>query len=164
MDGLIMSPAIGEKVVRYVGDRLRFTFRRPASPLPAGKAFLRTNIGNARRLRRDVIQGHSGHVLLAETFWRDVPMQQVEGEWVVELTLTEVGYFEAKAFFVDENRRQHWPSGNNVGIAIHPNAYRTANTVYCAFIRMFGETKTAFSTQNEALDLQFTKLDKQGYT
>ncbi len=164
MDGLIMFPAVGEKVLRYVGDRLRFSFRKLSSPLPKGKAFLRTNIGHAGRIRHDIIEGYRGHVLLTGTSWRDIPMREKGDEWSIELTVTEVGFFEAKAYLIDEDRRQQWPSGDNISITVHPNTYRTANTVYCAFTRMFGETKTAVSTRNEALDLQFTRLDKQGYT
>ncbi|MDB6036470.1 MAG: amylo-alpha,6-glucosidase, partial [Verrucomicrobiales bacterium] len=159
-----MSPAIGEKILQYVGDRICFTFVQSPVQSKSAKAFLRTNIGRASGLRHDIIEGYSGHVALTGTCWRDIPMRLDADRWTVELTLSEVGFFEAKAFLVDDQGRQHWPAGENAGITVHPSAYRTGNTIYCAFTRMFGETKTALSTQNEALDLELTKLDRQGYT
>src|SRR5436190_22016565 len=85
-------------------------------------------------------------------------------EWVRELTLTETGFFRAKAYAIDLDGRQHWPDGDDVGISVHADQYRTANTIYCAFIRMFGETKLARTTENPELEARLKKLDAQGYT
>ena len=91
-------------------------------------------------------------------------MTQHQQEWQLELPLTEVGYFKAKAYAVDPKGWQHWPEGPDIGISVHPDSYRTANTIYCAFTRMFGPTKTFVSTQDEKLENQFRQLDRQGYT
>ena len=64
---------------------------------------------------------------------------------------------------MDERGWQHWPTGADLGITLHPDRYRTANTIYCAFVRMFGETKTALSTIDEERDELLKKLDAQGY-
>jgi len=84
--------------------------------------------------------------------------------WSLELPLAEAGYFKAKAYLIDPKGWQHWPEGPDAGISVHPDAYRTANTIYCAFPRMFGATKTAIKTQNEKLESQFQQIEQQGYT
>ncbi len=83
----------------------------------------------------------------------------------LELPLTEPGYFKAKAYLIDPQGWQHWPDGPDVGISVHPDAYRTANTIYCAFTRMFGGTRTlAQARRTKSWRQQFKQLDKQGYT
>ena len=91
-------------------------------------------------------------------------MEVKEGEWRRDLTLCEVGYFRAKAYAIDSQGRQYWPDGPDAGISIHPDSYRTANTIYCAFVRLFGETRTAITARNISLEDQLAQLDKRGYT
>jgi len=161
-----MTPAPGERLVRFVGDRIEFRLA-PASggPLPPGwQAFLRTNLGRAAIRRQEIIRAQSGRLALAHSAWRDIPMQVEKGEWRREITLTETGYFRAKAYVTDEHGRQLWPEGPDAGVSIHPDSYRTANTLYCAFVRMFGPTRTATSTKNPTLEEQLSELDKRGYT
>ena len=57
----IMIPAAGERLQRFVGDRVRFTLRdREGRPLPEGwRARLRTNLGRAELLRDEIIQAHT---------------------------------------------------------------------------------------------------------
>ena len=144
MDKLIMSPAPGERLLRFVGDRVRFSLRPPQGPPPGARALLRTNLGKAARLRQEIIATHAGKNPFSVAFWRDVPLlRESYGEWAVELPLTDVGFFRAKSYLVDADGRQVWPDGPDAGISVHPSAYRTANTIYCAFPRMFGPSKTA---------------------
>src|SRR5208283_3079838 len=75
----------------------------------------------------------------------------------------EAGFFRAKAYLVDAGSWQHWPPGPDVGIAVHPSAYRTANTIYCAFPRMFGPSKTARVTQDATTEKELNKWDNRGY-
>lgn len=166
MHKLIMTPPPGQRVLRFVGDRLAFTLKESdGRPLREGwRALLRTNLGRGAQLRHEIIHAHTGRFALGQASWHDIPMQFQEGEWRRDLALTEVGYFKAKAYAVDAQGRQHWPEGHDVGISIHPDAYRTANTIYCAFVRMFGGTKRAVVTQNPAREARWAKLDKAGYT
>lgn len=171
-----MSPGSGERILRFVGDRA--LFRLTGAPT-SGRAFLRANIGRAAALRAEIIEAHNQQVaahglpvahraampVLPGASWRDIPMRHVDdGIWELELTLGEVGYFEAKAYFVDEKNRQRWPWGPNAGVTVHPDSARAANTIYCAFPRMFGPTKTARTTVDENREGELRRLDQVGYT
>ena len=161
----IMVPPPGERLVRYVGDRLRFTLRLENDDKSVvTKAFLRTNLGRAAALRREIIESLDAVRPLAGESWRDVPLRFVDGEWIVEFALAEVGFFQAKAYCVDARGRQIWTAGDNVGISVHPNHCRTANTIYGAFTRMFGASRSAAVTVDAALEKRLNEWDHQGYT
>ena len=89
-------------------------------------------------------------------------MTSAVGEWRCAMAVSEVGYFRAKAYAVDPQGGQHWPEGPDIGISTHPDSYRTANTIYCAFVRMFGETRTALKTSSDTPEIK--DLDGRGYT
>jgi glycogen debranching enzyme/glycosidase len=159
-----MTPGPGERLVRFVGDQLSFRLGL-GEALPEGwQARLRTNLGRGETLRREIVHAHTGDLQLANASWRDVPMLPRDGAWSISFSLTEVGFFKAKAYAIDPSGRQHWPDGPDFGVSVHPDAYRTANTIYCAFPRMFGPTRTALSTVDEKLEHVLKALDKDGYT
>jgi predicted glycogen debranching enzyme len=83
--------------------------------------------------------------------------------WHLELPLAEVGYFKAKAYLVDPDGWQHWPEGLDFGLSVHPDRYRTANVLYCAFPRMFGASRTSKVTTDEAVSRSIKPLDAGGY-
>ncbi|MGD1084430.1 MAG: glycogen debranching enzyme N-terminal domain-containing protein, partial [Verrucomicrobiota bacterium] len=159
-----MNPAPGERLLRFVGDRARFSLSAPPSAARGARAFLRTNLGKAGRLRQEIIATHAGKNPLSVAFWRDVPLvPQPNGQWAVELLLTDVGFYRAKAYLVDAGGRQVWPDGADAGISVHPSEHRTANTIYCAFTRMFGPSKSARVTSDPALEVRLQDLDARGY-
>ncbi len=161
----IMTPAPGERLRRFVGDRVRFTLRMPETQLPHGwQARLRTNLGRAAVLRREIIQAHAQGLPLAGASWRDLPMIQDADGWFLDLPLAEVGYFKAKPYLLDPRGWQHWPEGPDVGIAVHPDACRTANTLYCAFPRLFGSSRSSITNRNENLDNQIQQIEQHGFT
>lgn len=164
MQKLVMSPGPGERVLRFVGDRLPFTLGgEGGEALPKGwRAMLRTNLGAGRLLRHDIIHAHTGKFGLADASWRDLPMESTGGEWRREIALCEVGYFRAKAYAVDGQGRQHWPEGADLSISVHPDAFRSANTIYCAFPRMFGLGREARATRNPLLETQLAELEQPG--
>src|SRR4051812_19039135 len=161
----MMSPAPGERMLRFVGDRVRFTLKDAA----AGRrregwcARLRTNLGRADVLRREIIAAHAAGVPMAGASWCDLPMREDGDGWSLELPLAEVGFFKSKAYLVDDKGWQHWPEGADVGISVHPNDYRTANTIYCAFPRLFGPTRNSLSTQNPKLETQIQQIEQFGF-
>jgi starch synthase (maltosyl-transferring) len=162
----VMKPPTGERLQRFVGDRIRFTIQdREGREVPDGwRARLRTNLGRAELLCKEITQAHTKKLPLVGASWHDLAMRLQDGEWSLELPLTEPGYFKAKAYFIDPNGWQHWAEGPDIGISVHPDGYRTANTIYCAFTRMFGDTRTAMRTEDEKREAQFKKWDEQGYT
>ncbi len=160
MGDLQMQPAAGDRLVRYVGDRLRFTLTGAAD---AHSVFLRTNIGRAAALRSAVIRQIQEPKVQVEASWRDVPMRLDGDEWAVELELAEVGWFQSKAYVVDADGQQHWPDDDNVGLSVHPNDARCANTIYCCFPRMFGPNKAARETAARDGDEHIQRLDAEGY-
>jgi len=161
-----MSPAPGERLLRHVGDRVRFALRHAdGSPFPAGwRVLLRTNLGRATAARHEVIAHRGSNQPFAGTSWRDIPMRPDGADWALDLPLTEIGWFRGKPYAVDEHGKQHWPGGSDIGISVLPDAYRTSNTIYCAFIRSFGGARTAATTANPLLDAQLKALDAHGYT
>src|SRR5438128_1305899 len=114
-----MSPAPGERLLRFVGDRVRFVLkdRDGRRPYKKWRARLRTNLGRAEMLRREIIQAHATGVPLAGASWRDLPMIPDADGWSLELPLAEVGFFKAKAYLLDEKGWQHWPDGPDAGIS-----------------------------------------------
>jgi predicted glycogen debranching enzyme len=160
-----MAPVPGDRLQRFVGDRICFTLKGGdgGSRLKGWRARLRTNLGRAELLRREILEAHTRGLPLAGASWRDLPMNETAEGWSLELPLAEVGYFKAKAYLVDPRGWQHWPDGADVGIAVHPDRYRTANTLYCAFPRMFGKTMTAVSTDDKKLAGSLAPLDEAGY-
>ena len=164
-----MQPPPGTRSVHYVGDRIRFTLERPAGAVQDGwQGLLRTNLTRAARIRDEVI-GLSGALpsgprTFAGASWRDIPLLATADGWELDLPLTEIGYFRAKAYCLDPQGEQHWPQGEDVGLAVQPDHLRTGNSLYCAFPRMFGPGKTESSTRQPALDEQLSSLDQRGFT
>ena len=159
-----MSPVTGERLLRFVGDQLRFSIRAAGNcpPKKNWTARLRTNLGRAEARRREIIAAHAGDVMAAGASWRDVLMQPTADGWQVELPLAETGFFQAKAYLLDEKNWQHWPDGPDVGISVHPDFARTANTIYCAFTRLFGATKN-LAVADATLEPQLKSLEALGY-
>ena len=159
-----MTPGPGERLLRFVGDKILFRLDAGKIATPKNwRAKLRTNLGRAAARRAEIIAAHAGRAVIGNSSWRDVPMKRTADGWQVELPLAEVGYFKAKAYLLDDKNWQHWPDGSDVGISVHPNFARTANTIYCAFTRLFGATKNLAATADEKLDAQLKSLEAQGY-
>ncbi len=162
-----MTPGAGERLLRYVGDSIRFSLRSESS-LPDGgawRAFLRTNLGRAEAVRAEIIQANTAQLPAAGASWRDIPLRQTgAGQWEIEFPLHETGFFKAKAYALDSQGCQHWPEGPDVGISIHPDGSRTANLVYCAFTRLYGATRGQPQNADPALETQCRALDQQGFT
>lgn len=161
----VMTPAPGERLLRFVGDHVRFVVKDRGGQPPAKgwRAFLRTTLGRADALRREILQAHTKGLPMGGAAWRDLPMCEETDGWSLELPVFEPGYFKAKAYLTDERGWQHWPDGPDLGISVHPDSYRTGNTLYCAFARMFGDTKTASLIRNEKREQLLTTLDDEGY-
>jgi predicted glycogen debranching enzyme len=161
---LTMTPGPGERLLRFVGDKVLFTLRGPnSSTQPKFRALLRTNLGRARARRQEILFARAGRAVVANSSWRDVPMQKTTDGWRIELPLAETGFFKAKPYLLDEKNWQHWPDGSDAGICVHPEFVRTANTIYCAFTRLFGATRNLPTTDDEKLERQLKSLEALGF-
>jgi glycogen debranching enzyme len=158
-----MTPGGGERLLRYVGDRVRFAVRMDGAD-EGWRAYLRTNLGRAASARDELIGTLGGGRTFAGLSWRDIPLIREDGGWELDLPLTEVGWFRAKPYVLDRDGRQHWPDGDDIGVSVHPDCLRTANTIYCAFPRMFGPARARHDTRVGPIDDQLAVLDKYGYT
>ena len=166
MDELVMDPAPGARLLRFVGDTLRISLRQARrQPPPEGcRAFLRTNLGRAVAQREEIVKAHTGGLPLAGASWRDIPLKAGADEWFAEFPVVEVGFFKAKAYMVDPAGRQYWPAGSDLGVTVHPNSCRTGNTLYCAFTRMFGASKILAATFDARREDEYRKFDAAGFT
>ena len=160
----IMTPGPGERRVRFVGDFVEFSLAGRDAVIwhqQGWTARLRTNLGRAAAQRREIIESKFTKVSLAGASWRDVPMEWDKNRWVLSLPLTEVGYFNAKPYVMDPQGFQHWPDGDDFGVSVHPADYRTGNTIYCAFARMFGDSKRKAETIDETEEAEFQRREQE---
>ena len=118
-----MSPSPGERLQRFVGDRLRFTLADGAESAPRARAGAR-DCAPTSAARRCCVKKSSKRIpkncrspALPGMTCRCGPR---DGEWSLDLPLTEPGYFKAKAYLLDPRGWQHWPDGPDVGISVHP--------------------------------------------
>ncbi len=157
----VMTPPPGTQLLRFVGDRVVFGLAHPQPGATGWRAFLRTNLTRGARMREETLAlAGEGSRDPAGSSWRDIPLAEGGEGWRLDLALTEPGSFCAKAYCVDPEGFQHWPEGENVCLSIHPDRLRTANTIYCAFPRMFGG---AAARQRPDLADAIQALDGAGY-
>jgi len=141
-DALIQDPVPGTHTVRFCGDVLTFALTVPSGM--KGSAWIRTNIGHAAVTRTEIIRS----VHLQETplgrDWFDTAMRRVsENRFEIRLALCEVGHYEAKCFFLQENEGSPvWPPGANSCVNVQSSESCCANIIYNAFVRQFGANKS----------------------
>lgn len=161
---LTMDPPPGGRLRRFVGDRVRVRLLVAGGRPEGWQARLRTNLGRGALLRDEIVATHAGGRTFAGASWRDVAMRPDGDGWSIELPITEVGWYRAKPYAIDREGRQRWPAGDDLGIAVHPDWTRCANTIYCAFPRMFGPNKERPSTRDSLLEEQLAAFDRHGWT
>lgn len=159
---LAQEPGAGGHLVKYCGDMVRF--RLLLNQDHAGAAWLRTNIGKADVRRREIVGlVEQGTAILARD-WHDVPMTRVSATvYEVVLPLVEAGRFEAKAFFLPEGSDEPvWPHGANAVIKVCAADCAASNTVYTAFVRLFGAAQGRRGADPRLEQAEKT-LDDAGY-
>jgi len=163
MSQIVQNPQPGTSVLSHKGDIVKF-FLTLDSPRE-GEAWLRTNVGNARKQRREIIHHVENDSPILSMDWQDIPMRKVDDTtYNVSIPLTEVGFFEAKTLFLPEGSNTPiWPEGENVSIKVEPAHCCCANTIYTAFVRQFGQNKYKLSA-SRSRELRIKYLEKQGYS
>lgn len=130
-----------DRRIFYAGESVRITFTHTAG-FPAGRAFLRTNLGMASVRRREIINEVEKNQRSAGRDWHDLELKRCgDKSFELELILTETGVFEMKPFFApaDKNAKLLWPDGDNIKLKVEAADNVGANLMYTAFVRQFGE-------------------------
>jgi predicted glycogen debranching enzyme len=157
-------PPPGSRSVKCRGDVMAFELT--LSEAAHGKAWLRTNIGQAQAARRAVIEEVERNIPPLGMDWYDIPMRQVDRcRFTAHVPLSEVGHFEAKCFYLPEGQHQPlWPEGPNVSINVQPADTCCANIVYNAFVRQFGPNISGGAGPDADDQACMSRLDRKGYT
>ena len=161
---IVQNPSPGDRRIQFCGDVMVFRLR--IDPPQAGKAFVRTNLGHALIMRREIIRRVEHNEPRLGRDWFDVPMRETApGCFEATVGLCEVGHFEAKCLFIPEGGGEpHWPTGANTAINVEPADTCCGNIIYNAFVRQFGPNKNGpQSAAPPAPDL-IRDLDRSGYT
>ena len=161
----VQTPAPGVHRLLCTGDVLQVSLKAEGK----GRAFLRTNLGNAAVRRAETVSLVDQGLASPGQDWHDIPMMETgNGEFSIRLALIETGHFEAKAFFIPENSTvEQWPDGPNLHVNVSPAPYCCANSIYCAFVRQFGENKTKAATGPDQIPARTAAeqaLDHDHYT
>lgn len=148
----------------FRGDQVVFRLHLDAAL--TGDAYVRTNIGQARISRREIIRSVELNEAPLGRDWFDIPMHpSTPGSYEAVLPLNEVGHFEAKCLFLPEGRSEPlWPDGFNTVINVEPADTVCGNIVYNAFVRQFGPHKACARSDYSSTAECVRKLDQSGYT
>lgn len=160
---ILQDPEPGQSFHTYQGDTFTFMIKVPADR--RGSAFLRTNVGHASTIRREIMDAVLFERPPLNRDWYDIPMRPTEpGTYEIRIPLCEVGHFEAKCFFLPENSSQpQWPPGGNVVLNISPAETCGANIIYNAFVRQFGPGKERGLRLTDNQQRTVSELDQGGY-
>ena len=155
------SPSPGSGITHFTGDTQTFTLTldQPRT----GRAFIRTNIGQARRKIREILdQVDKGRPLL-DRDWFDIPMKQKGPDrFEITLGLCETGHFNAKCYFLPEHSAEPvWPRGDNISLNVSAAHACCANVIYNAFVRQFGPNRSG--TMEIPHGAAITDLDQKGW-
>ncbi|RKX47570.1 MAG: glycogen debranching protein [Verrucomicrobia bacterium] len=151
MGTLLQHPAPGEHTIHFRGDTVTFSLENQTGK--NGKAWLRSNIGNAHIRHAEIIKHTEQGLPPLSRDWHDLPMEaKGDNRFSITLPLLGVGRFEAKAYFIaDGSEKILWPEGGNSVLKVEPAETCAGNTMYTAFVRQFGDAKTkgAITPQEE---------------
>ena len=158
------TPAPGSHVLSYKGNLLSFVLIL-SEPMK-GKAWLRTNLGNAEIYRLEICNAVENNSTPQHVDWHDIPMEKInETTFKLRVPLLEVGYFEAKAFFLSKNCDEPlWPEGINTTIKVDPANFCSANIIYNVFVRQFGINKNNRDLSEKIELSALQSMDSHNYT
>jgi predicted glycogen debranching enzyme len=160
---IVQDPIPGTRMIRFCGNLLTFTLRLPQSQ--SGNAWVRTNIGQAKIVRNEIIREVEKSEPPLGRAWFDIPMKRMDDHrFEATLPLYEVGHFEAKCFFLKEGEAQPvWPPGPNTAVNVESADACCANIIYNAFVRQFGPNKAGTQKLASSDEKCIRKLDQDGY-
>lgn len=155
---ILQNPVPGSAKVMFCGDLVTFTLEMPEKV--KGDAWIRTELGRAEVLRREIIRWIDHNEIKLNKQWHDIKMDQKSDTlFSITLPLTQTGHFNSKCFFLPRDSAVPvWPPGDNCVINVEPAGTCCANIIYNAFVRQFG------GTHNDTPESLMETLDKKGYT
>jgi starch synthase (maltosyl-transferring) len=161
---IIQSPGTGDRRLFFRGDQV--IFRLDVRPPSDGRAFVRTNLGHADALRKEIIDQVERNIPRMSRDWFDIAMTPTgPGRFEAVIGLDEVGHFEAKCLFLPEGSDEPiWPDGPNTSINVEPADTCCANIIYNAFVRQFGPNKNGSRAKAPPDPQAVETLDRRGYT
>ncbi|MGM0497252.1 MAG: amylo-alpha-1,6-glucosidase [Bacteroidota bacterium] len=153
------NPRPGNQLIYREGDFILIELT--LSTEIKGKAYLRTNLFSPEKKRLETIDKAEANIPRRYQEWGDFAMTRKNpGSYYIELPLTSIGYFEAKACFIpDEGNEPVWPEGKNIFIKVEPAETTIGNSIYCAFVRLFMEEET-ITKINDSLKHYSSEKDK----
>jgi len=161
------DPDSNRNLLQYSVLRITLRIRqRGALPRDSFRVVIRTNLNQAYRIRRQIIdQVERGQSYSTDFF--DIPTRYDSGldVYYVDVLLHEVGYFELKGRVESVSQKQpwvKWADGPNIGISVTPLEYGRNNSIYCAFIRQFGLDKHKATLRDPQWEEEIHQLEKQG--
>ncbi len=161
------SPESNRNMLQYSILRVRIRVRRRRLETPPDyRVMIRTNLNQARRIRRQVIDLVERGLSYSTDYYDVTAEYSAETDfYYADILLNEVGYFEFKVH-VESLDPQHpwtrWAPGENVGITVTPLEYGRNNSIYCAFIRQYGRDSHKKSLVDEKLETTINDLEQKG--
>jgi starch synthase (maltosyl-transferring) len=161
---LIQHPPPGTRLVKFCGDTVDFTLNLPHAQ--NGTAWVRTNIGQSKTIRKEIIVQVDADESPLGRAWFDIPMRQVGKQtFTIKLPLCECGHFEAKCFFLPQREETPvWPPGSNTIINVDSADACCGNIIYNAFVRQFGPNKSGSDKLSSFQNELISQLDQKAYT
>jgi predicted glycogen debranching enzyme len=145
-------PQPGDYLLKWRGDSIEVQLRLP-SPRK-GRAFLRTDIGSASVLRREVIDETEKGVVPRAEGWSDIPLDEVSpGVFSKKIQLDEIGVFSGKTcFFPEGSSIPLWPHGSDFRVKVQSSQTRSCNSIYTVFPRQFGSFRAVVRNLGHIMD------------
>ena len=144
-------PEPGSSKVMFCGDTITFTLL--LSQPVEGDAWIRTDLGRANVSRREIIDRVDRDEIRLNEAWHDIKMVRDGNLFSITLPMVEPGHFHAKCFFLERGRATPlWPYGENCTLNVDSSGACSANIIYNAFVRQFGQTKASANQNSSASD------------
>ena len=161
----IMMPATGERLLRFVGDKVLFQLRVPdAAAAPKYQARLRTNSGRAAARRREIIDAHAGgrgvcrRIVAGFAYAKN---RRLAGR--LNCHLPRSGSSKPRPICSTKKTGSTGPMARTCAFPCI-RILRARRTPFIARSRgFFGATKNLASTADAKLEAQLKSLEAQGY-
>lgn len=131
------------------------------------QCFVRTDLFLGPMIKAEIQRAFLAGEQESRELWRDYPMVCTssgngQSNWQFEFTVTDAGFFWAKPYFIGADNKIHWPSGDNLMIHVHRTAWKSGNSIYCAWPRLMDDGKSAMTRLSDDKELAFKELEESG--